>query len=1042
VAELTANDQIHDATLRRQVYLQQYANGLQQTVIRLLDSTEGDVRAELERRISTLITAEGAAAFTNDTAGQLQAMTDAIAAIRGPAIDQALNGTLSDNLQELGPSESSYMDDTFKTHSPVVLDTALPNALQLAAAVQSSPMEGRVLSDWASGLAADDTQRIMDAVRSGMAEGKTSDSIIRDVLGTGVLNGADGVTETTRRNAAAITQTAVATVASDARAAYSEANSDIIDKEVWVATLDGFTCEECAALDGQQFDVGDGDQPPAHYNCRCVRVPSLDGKLIGDRPYTTATEDALDGMSEDERRQAVEDMTGQVPASMTYQDWLSRQSEEFQNDVLGPARADLFRDGMPLSKFVNRDGDTLTLDELESKGASTLFVSPNIDDGVQFDDAVTRLDSARQAAILDANSSVDEMLGLDAKQANVIGAWADGAENSIATTIAPGTDYETLKAAAAMKGEIANQKAVLLFQEGNPEGTAFLGQFKMDGNLNDIHDTLLKDGLPYHTLEPLPDGGARVYVFGEDQNALTALNSFGEANGKNIEVAFGKGEFVGSQLQSGADAAWRADAVNQYEATIRSYLADKSSAVGEAWDRIYSDWRSAESKLPGLKAFGATDSKEVVGDWISSSPVRSVADLKANAVANDELLRGFGQTIADDTGAEWHPGPIKTDERIQAKIDRGGKLPAQITDVVRGSFYVDNPDQVREVIASLSKEFPLVDENWRVTEAGYFDRTLKLRMPDGTIGEVQIGPPALFEAKQAVGHDLYAEWQTATAANDLVRADDLKNQMITLYSDARAQLSPAWTKLLNNELGGIPEAKAATIDAAVGIKAVGTEASDKVLASWAEASPIKTPDMLFTAARVNDPLLTEVGNSIAADIPGVEYRAPGIKGVPRTMEKIAAGRAPAEVNDVVRGTFSTPTSDDANRVVKELAKKYPIVDEGWRMTPFGYFDRPVKVLFPNGQIGEVLLAPPDLIEAKSNTGGGGHLLYKEARSMAADDPRLPELIQKQRDLYGAAQARLPADWREVLKHAAKETLKENLKDKLKDSLIDKLTDNN
>jgi hypothetical protein len=54
-----------------------------------------------------------------------------------------------------------------------------------------------------------------------------------------------------------------------------------------------------------------------------------------------------------------------VPAATSYQEWLKRQSKEFQEDVLGKTKARLFRDGkLPLDKFVNRLGDELTLAEL------------------------------------------------------------------------------------------------------------------------------------------------------------------------------------------------------------------------------------------------------------------------------------------------------------------------------------------------------------------------------------------------------------------------------------------------------------------------------------------------------------------------------------------------------------------------------------------------------------------------------------------------------------------------------------------------------
>jgi len=62
-------------------------------------------------------------------------------------------------------------------------------------------------------------------------------------------------------------------------------------------------------------------------------------------------------------------MDGQVPAKMTYNEWLKTKPAEFQNEVLGPNRAKLFRAGMPVDRFVNRAGDKLTLDDLRKRDA-------------------------------------------------------------------------------------------------------------------------------------------------------------------------------------------------------------------------------------------------------------------------------------------------------------------------------------------------------------------------------------------------------------------------------------------------------------------------------------------------------------------------------------------------------------------------------------------------------------------------------------------------------------------------------------------------
>ena len=65
------------------------------------------------------------------------------------------------------------------------------------------------------------------------------------------------------------------------------------------------------------------------------------------------------------RKEWAEKNVGRVPASTTYQDFLSRQSKEFQDDVLGKTKGELFRKGgLTVDQFVDRNGTELTLSQL------------------------------------------------------------------------------------------------------------------------------------------------------------------------------------------------------------------------------------------------------------------------------------------------------------------------------------------------------------------------------------------------------------------------------------------------------------------------------------------------------------------------------------------------------------------------------------------------------------------------------------------------------------------------------------------------------
>jgi predicted Fe-S protein YdhL (DUF1289 family) len=83
--------------------------------------------------------------------------------------------------------------------------------------------------------------------------------------------------------------------------------------------------------------------------------------------WSTMSDRQRTAVVRDIRQRWAAEAIGQVPARTTYGEWLRTQPAEFQNDVLGPARADLFRGGMPLTKFVDRAGGGLTLRQIRER---------------------------------------------------------------------------------------------------------------------------------------------------------------------------------------------------------------------------------------------------------------------------------------------------------------------------------------------------------------------------------------------------------------------------------------------------------------------------------------------------------------------------------------------------------------------------------------------------------------------------------------------------------------------------------------------------
>ena len=184
------------------------------------------------------------------------------------------------------------------------------------------------------------------AVRQGIAASETNAQIIRRVRRE---------LEVTQRQAASLVQTSVQTVMNEARAATFDANLDIIKRFRAVTALDIHVCVECAPLADKEWKT-DGTPIghshafptyPLHFNCRCLLIPVMfDGPQGGTR-------------ASDE---------GQVRADLTFEKFLERKGTAYQNEVLGPGRAQLWRDGkITLSDLTTGTNRPILLKTLQEK---------------------------------------------------------------------------------------------------------------------------------------------------------------------------------------------------------------------------------------------------------------------------------------------------------------------------------------------------------------------------------------------------------------------------------------------------------------------------------------------------------------------------------------------------------------------------------------------------------------------------------------------------------------------------------------------------
>jgi SPP1 gp7 family putative phage head morphogenesis protein len=390
----TVNEEFFDALIRHQIFLLRTSGGIRNDITAILDATELDLAAQIKSRLG-----KGGTQLLGTR--RLQLLLDSLKTTRLKAFEDVTELWIEQMVQ-LAQAEPEFVAGIARTVSPTTLDLFLPSKSLLRALVTSQPFEGKTLREWSRHIAATDIARINDQIKIGLVQGEGSAQIARRVVGTTVNRGRDGITELTRRQAAAITRTAVIHYSNQAKRQFYDANASLLTGEIYTATLDARTTPICRSLDGKQFPVGEGPIPPLHFNCRSVRVASFNGEAIGNRPQRQFTQRMLlrefaqkngfkppasraglphgtKGAFDTFSRGRIRQLTGTIPAKVNYQTWLGRQSVAFQNDVLGVTKARLFRQGgLELDKFVNRAGDELNLSELARKN-SEAFVAAGLD---------------------------------------------------------------------------------------------------------------------------------------------------------------------------------------------------------------------------------------------------------------------------------------------------------------------------------------------------------------------------------------------------------------------------------------------------------------------------------------------------------------------------------------------------------------------------------------------------------------------------------------------------------------------------------------
>jgi len=379
---------LRDLILPHLIYLQRYSNGFSKRALKTLNRALNDLQGQLASR---LVKIEERGLDVGPTATKrLNTQIKEIRALVKDAYDVSTPAIL-DELAELAEDEAAFTvkairsvkksitDDTKPSRRTgtlkpvsksgeaptptkpakwvkleVEFPTASPAPTMVRSIVDTKVMSGKHLKAWADKLSTDTQNAVEAAIRDGMVQAKTTDEIVRDIIGSKRL-GTTGVLDTSRRSAEALVRTAVSHIHNvAAQLSYAE-NDDVITGWKYLSTLDNRTTIICVGLSGRVYSLGKGPIPPNHVRCRSICQPvTLTMRELGidldeGTPLTRASAD------------------GPLAGDPTYDQWLKPKSPELQDAMLGKTRADLFRAGkLSLKDLVADDGRVLTLKQLRA----------------------------------------------------------------------------------------------------------------------------------------------------------------------------------------------------------------------------------------------------------------------------------------------------------------------------------------------------------------------------------------------------------------------------------------------------------------------------------------------------------------------------------------------------------------------------------------------------------------------------------------------------------------------------------------------------
>jgi Phage Mu protein F like protein len=335
MSELELRDQI----LKHSLQILRLSAGEQAEVDAVIRQLSGELKTLLQSQVLSEAGKRQIEALIKDAEGLIgKAYKTAGASADTHAIAMVIADKTVEALAELGPSALA------------------PSPERLASLTKDVLIDGAPSSAWWTRQAEDTAFKFAGQVRQGVINGETNERIVQRIVGR---QGEPGILDVSRRNARTLVHSSIMSAMNESRLATYRKNGRFIKGVRWLATLDGITCNRCAALDGNAWDLNgkaiDGTKvnfmaPPIHFGDRCILSPIPNNTL------------GLD-MGKDTRASAQGPITGDT----SFDAFLKRLTPAQIELQFGKGRAELLRSGrITVKDLVSGAGRELTLDELRA----------------------------------------------------------------------------------------------------------------------------------------------------------------------------------------------------------------------------------------------------------------------------------------------------------------------------------------------------------------------------------------------------------------------------------------------------------------------------------------------------------------------------------------------------------------------------------------------------------------------------------------------------------------------------------------------------